>query len=108
MSHKFYCACAYNHSNEISEDGHVDTPGNIHYPRLGRPCPTCKKVFVTCDSDLAGHLTVCKGSGLNSLDWSARARYKGVYSIPIPPISLPYTDLILLPVCLYAESCILP
>lgn len=55
--------------SEISEDGHIEEPGNIHYPGFGRPCPRCKKVFVSCDVDLAGHLTVCKGSGLDSLDW---------------------------------------
>ena len=55
--------------SEISEDGHIEEPGNIHYPGLGRPCPKCKKVFVSCDDDLKGHLTVCKGSGLNSLEW---------------------------------------
>ena len=55
--------------SEIREDGHVDTPGNTHYPGLGKPCPKCKKVFLTCDVDLKGHLTVCKGSGLDSLDW---------------------------------------
>jgi hypothetical protein len=54
---------------EIPEDGHVDSPGNIHYSGLGIPCPSCKKVFVICDADLESHKSVCKGSGLNSLEW---------------------------------------
>jgi len=53
----------------IPDDGHVDTPGNIHYPGLGKQCPKCKKVFVVCEIDLKGHLSVCKGSGLGSYDW---------------------------------------
>jgi hypothetical protein len=54
---------------KISEDGHIDEPGNEHYYGMGRPCPKCKKIFVTCESDLAAHLTVCKGTGLESLNW---------------------------------------
>lgn len=55
--------------SEIPEDGHVDTPGNIHYLGMGRPCPSCKKVFVCCEADLESHRKVCKGSGIDSLDW---------------------------------------
>ena len=53
----------------ISEDGHIDDPGNVHYPGLGRPCPLCKKVFCMSDVDLAAHRKVCAGSGLNALRW---------------------------------------
>ncbi|MCJ7632250.1 hypothetical protein MUP77_07635 [Candidatus Bathyarchaeota archaeon] len=37
------------------------TPGNILYAGLGRPCPSCKKVWFSSSYDLGLHKRVCKG-----------------------------------------------
>lgn len=50
--------------DELRAKGQVieyKTPGNILYAGLGRPCPSCKKIWFSSSHDLGSHMRVCRG-----------------------------------------------